>query len=157
MNIEVGYIGVVNVSATKDTWDDQAHVLAEDPAYEVAGFEIETPMLLDAWKTAENKIREHGGVVVHAAPADTDKFLVVGETTDIVPCAQGDDVSLDGAVVQFAKKMYELEDDMCKGWAKAYGHLSVTFTDKDGYKLKLSIRDAASYRDEMRRLYHPDY
>lgn len=157
MRIGVGHIGVIAVTAEKDTWDDQAHVLAEDPAHEVAGFEIETPTLLGAWKTAESKIRERGGVVFHAAPADTDRFLVVGETTDIVPCAQGDDASFDDAVVQFAKKMYELEDDMCKGWAKAYGHLSVTFTDKDGYKLKLSIRDAASYRDEMRRLYYPDY
>lgn len=152
MKIEVGYIGVMNVTAEKDTWDDQALVLAEDPAHEEPGFEFNKPTLLAAWKAAEAEVLKRGGVVTHAAPADADKFLVVGEATDIIPCAQGNDASFDDAIVQFAKKMYDLEDDLCKGWAKAHGHLSVTFTDKDGYEIKLSLHEASSYRDEMSKL-----
>lgn len=153
MKIEVGYVGVVNVAVMKDTWDDDALVQAVDPAHEVPGFKFTTPTLLAAWKAAEAEVLRRGGVVIHAAPADADKFLV-GETTDIIPCAQGDDASFDDAVVQLAKKMYDVEGDFCKDWAKTYGHLSVTFTDKDGYEFKLSLREASSYRDEMSRIYH---
>lgn len=155
MKIEVGYIGVITVTAEKETWDDQAIALGEDPAHEEPGFELRKPTLLAAWNAAQDVLLKRGGVVTHAAPADTDKFLVVGEATDIIPCAQGDDTSFDDAVVQFTKKMYDLENDLCKGWTKTHGHLSVTFTDKDDYKISLSIRSAPSYRDEMSRLY-PD-
>lgn len=153
MKIEVGYIGVVTVTAEKDTWDDQATVLGEDPAHEEPGFEFCKPTLLAAWKAAQAVLIKRGGVVTHAAPADSDKFIVVGEATDIIPCAQGGDTSFDDAVVQLTKKMYDLENELCKDWAKTHGHLSVTFTDKDGYKIKLSIRSASSYRDEMNKLY----
>lgn len=153
MKIEVGYIGVITVTAEKDTWDDQALVLAQDPAHEEPGFEFDRPTLLAAWKAAEAEVLKRGGVVTHAAPADTDKFLVVGESTDIIPCPQGDEASFDDAVVQFARKMYDLEDSLCKGWAKSQGYLSVTFTDKDGYELKLSLREASSYYNEMDKLY----
>lgn len=153
MKIEVGYIGVVTVTAEKDTWDDQATVLGEDPAYEVPGFEFSKPTLLAAWKAAEAELLKRGGVVTHAAPADTDKFFVVGEATDIIPCTQGVDVSFDDAVAQLVKKMYDLEDNLCRGWSETHGYLSVTFTDKDGYEIRLSLREASSYRDEMNKLY----
>ena len=84
----------------------------------------------------------------------TDKwFDSIDVELDISPCKP--DTSFDDAVVQFTKKMYDLENDLCKGWTKTHGHLSVTFTDKDDYKISLSIRSAPSYRDEMSRLY-PD-
>lgn len=151
MNIYVGYIGVVVVTAVKEPWDDTASACGVDPAYEVAGFEYPAKSLLAAWRRAVKEIRRRGGVVVRPAPDPRTKMVVVAETTDIVPCVQGATETFDQAVECFDHKRYDLEDSLCKGWSAKAGHLAMTYKDEDGYTVDLRVMRASEHRAQLKR------
>ena len=140
MTIQIGYIGVINVSITKETFFDNNLVVitGEDPAHEVPGFERETKGLRHAWNQAVAEVKRRGGTVM-ARPPKPGKFRLLGGTSDITEVPQTDLVSWDDAMDKMDAMAGDLEYGLCSGWKRADGPKSITFTDQDGYEMKLRI------------------
>lgn len=156
MTITVGYIGVITVTVERDTWDDFAEAVGMDPALEVQGFSHRSASMLDAWKWAAREIARRGGTVLAPAPTAT-RFRVVGEATDIVPVANNNESTLDEAAAAFDTKKCELEAGLCSGWAITSRKLGFdyTWTDADGYTVRLRLMGEPEFRSLMNKIYGP--
>lgn len=155
MTITVGYIGVITVTVERETWDDFAEVIGEDPAGEVRGFRHRSASMLYAWKWASREIMRRGGTVLAPAPAAT-TFRVVGEATDVMPVTKFDEIPLDKAAAAFDAQKQELEAGLCSGWsARNNLGLDYSWTDTDGYAVRLRLMSEPEFRSLMAEIYGP--